>query len=186
MKVYAEILSQTAHLAEAPEYIRVLPLGHVSSEKGDFLVDNESFRMMKEHMQRRNIDIVIDYEHQTLRDVQAPAGGWIKELVLKNDGIFAKVEWTKKAREYLQNREYRYLSPVVLVRKKDRRASQIHSVALTNTPAINGMVPIVNSLKPIFESVPDLNDFQKEICRMLNISESDFIRYGMCGGVNEQ
>ena len=138
MEIYAEILSQTANLTEAPEYIMVLPLGYISSENGDFLVDRESFRMMKEHMERRAVDIVVDYEHQTLADIQAPAGGWIKELVLKSDGIFAKVEWTKRAKNYLRNREYRYLSPVVMVRKKDHRASQIHSVALTNTPAING------------------------------------------------
>ncbi|WP_261949169.1 phage protease [Paenibacillus melissococcoides] len=34
---------------------------------------------MKETFHRRALDIVIDYEHQTLEDVQAPAGGWIKE-----------------------------------------------------------------------------------------------------------
>lgn len=178
MEVYAEILSQPEKLTEAPEYIRVLPLGYISSEKGDFLVDSESFRMMKEHMEHRAVDIVIDYEHQTLRDVQAPAGGWIKELALKSDGIFAKVEWTKRAKDYLQNREYRYLSPVVMVRKKDRKASQIHSVALTNTPAINGMMPIVNSVKPLLETNQQLDDIQKKICRMLNISESDFVNYG--------
>lgn len=185
MEVYTEILSQTANLTEAPEYIRVLPLGYVSSEKGDFLVDNESFHMIKEHMEHRAIDIVIDYEHQTLRDVQAPAGGWIKELVLKSDGIFAKVEWTKKAIDYLQNREYRYLSPVVLVRKKDHKASQLHSVALTNTPAINGMMPIVNSEKLPLQTNAKLDDTQKKICRMLNMSKSDFIKYGMRCDANE-
>lgn len=181
MEMYTEILSQTANLADAPEYIRVLPLGQISSEKGDFLVDSESFRKMKEHMQHRAVDIVIDYEHQTLRDMQAPAGGWIKELVLKSDGIFAKVKWTKRAKSYLQNREYRYLSPVVMVRKKDRKALQIHSVSLTNTPAINGMIPIVNSVKPCLETNSQLDDIQKKICRMLNISESDFVNYGMRG-----
>ena len=179
MEVYTEILSQTANLTEAPEYIRVLPLGYVSSEKGDFLVDNESFRMMKEHMEHRAIDILIDYEHQTLRDVQAPAGGWIKELVLKSNGIFAKVEWTERARDYLQNREYRYLSPVVMVRKDDHKASQLHSVALTNTPAINCMITIVNSENPFLQTDTKLDDAQKRICRMLNISESDFVKYGM-------
>lgn len=175
MEAYTEILSQTANLTEAPEYIRVLPLGYVSSEKGDFIVDKESFGMMKEYMERRAIDIVIDYEHQTLRDEQAPAGGWIKELVLKSDGIFAKVEWTDKAKHYLKNKEYRYLSPVVLIRKKDRRVSQLHSVALTNIPAINGMTPIINSMKLPLKT--ELNDIQKKICRMLNISETDFINY---------
>lgn len=184
MEVYAEILPQKSDLMEAPEYIRVLPLGYISSEKGDFLVDSDSFRMMKEHMQHRGIDIVIDYEHQTLRDVQAPAGGWIKELVLKSDGIFAKVEWTKKAKGYLQNGEYRYLSPVVMVRKKDHKASQIHSVALTNTPAINGMMPIVNSMKLPLPEKTQLDDVQKKICRMLNISHSDFVKYGIGSDAN--
>lgn len=181
MEVYAEILSQSENLTEAPEYIRVLPLGYISSEKGDFLVDSESFRMMKEHMEHRAIDIVIDYEHQTLRDMQAPAGGWIKELILKSDGVFARVEWTKRARNYLQSREYKYISPVVIVRKKDHKASQLHSVALTNTPAINGMMPIVNSVKPFLETIPKLNEMQKKICRMLNLSESDFLNYGRNG-----
>lgn len=185
MEVYTEILSQTADLTEAPEYIRVLPLGYVSSEKGDFLVDNESFRMMKEHMEHRAIDIVVDYEHQTLKDVQAPAGGWIKDLVLKDDGIYANVEWTKKAREYLQNKEYRYLSPVVIVRKKDHKASQLHSAALTNTPAINGMTPIVNSVKPQLQTDRKLDDTQKQICSMLNISEDDFVKYGMGDNADE-
>lgn len=185
MEMHTEILSQDKNLTEAPEYIRVLPLGYISSEKGDFLVDKESFRMMKEHMERRAVDIVIDYEHQTLKDVQAPAGGWIKELVLKNHGIFAKVEWTKKAKDYLKNKEYRYLSPVVLVREKDHKALRIHSVALTNTPAINGMIPIVNSFKPFLETNTWLDDTQKKICRMLNINESDFATYMMRGGADE-
>ena len=63
MEIYAEILSHTANLTDAPEYIMVLPLGYISSENGDFLVDRESFRMMKEHMERRAVDIVVDYEH---------------------------------------------------------------------------------------------------------------------------
>lgn len=155
----------------------MLPCGYISSEKGDFIVDRESFQMMKEYMQHRKVDIVIDYEHQTLHDIQAPAGGWIKELMLKNDGIFAKVEWTARAKEYLKNKEYRYLSPVVLVRQKDKKASQLHSVALTNTPAINGMTPIINSIKAPEEKHMILEDTQKIICRMLNISENDFVKY---------
>lgn len=130
----------------APEEIKLLPIGFVHSEKGNFTVDNESFDLIQKAFKGRKLDIVIDYEHQTLENVQAPAGGWIKELKLGEDAIIAKVEWTPKAQEYLQNKEYRYLSPVVMVRNKDLKAIQIHSVALTNTPAIDGMFPIVNSL----------------------------------------
>lgn len=133
--------------------IKLLPMGLVKSQKGNFIVDEESFQAIKETFQRRALDIVIDYEHQTLEDVQAPAGGWIKELSLQDDAIVGKVEWTPKAEEYLKNKEYRYLSPVVLVRKSDQKAVVLHSVALTNTPAIDGMYPIINSL--------DISDYEE-------------------------
>ncbi len=143
---YKQVMILTGgDLGGCPDRIKILPVGVVNSEKGSFTVDEESYRAMKAEMQRRGIDIVVDYEHQTLKDVQAPAGGWVKELIYTPEAIEAKVEWTQKAQEYLKNKEYRYLSPVVLTRKKDNKAVALHSLALTNTPAINGMFAIVNS-----------------------------------------
>jgi phage I-like protein len=140
------IYALTNDIGQCPEEVKILPVGTVNSEKGDFIVDRESYKEMKAEMQRRGIDIVIDYEHQTLKDVQAPAGGWVKDLIYTPEAIIAKVEWTPKAKEYLKNKEYRYLSPVVLTRKSDSKAVVLHSLALTNTPAINGMFAIVNSV----------------------------------------
>ena len=140
------IYTLTNDIGQCPEEVKILPVGTVNSEKGDFIVDLESYKEMKAEMQRRGIDIVIDYEHQTLKDVQAPAGGWVKDLIYTPEAIVAKVEWTPKAKEYLKNKEYRYLSPVVLTRKSDSKAVVLHSLALTNTPAINGMFAIVNSV----------------------------------------
>lgn len=140
------IYTLTNDIGQCPEEVKILPVGTVNSEKGDFIVDQESYKEMKAEMQRRGIDIVIDYEHQTLKDVQAPAGGWVKDLIYTPEAIVAKVEWTPKAKEYLKNKEYRYLSPVVLTRKSDSKAVVLHSLALTNTPAINGMFTIVNSV----------------------------------------
>ena len=128
-----------------PEEIKILPLGMVHNVHQDFLVDDESCRAIINQFANRKIDLVIDYEHQTLFNVQAPAGGWIKEIRKGEDALIAKVEWTPKAQEYLKNKEYRYLSPVVNVRKSDGRAVSISSVALTNTPAITGMFAVVNS-----------------------------------------
>lgn len=128
-----------------PEEIKILPLGMVHNVHQDFMVDDESCQAIINQFKNRKLDLVIDYEHQTLKDIQAPAGGWIKDIWMGKDALVAKVEWTPKAREYLQNKEYRYLSPVVLVRKSDGKAVALHSVALTNTPAIDGMFAIVNS-----------------------------------------
>ena len=129
----------------APEVIKLIPLGQVESQKGTFLADEESLEQINRQFKARGIDLVVDYEHQTLKDVQAPAAGWIKELFLQDGAISAKVEWTKKAEEYLKNREYRYLSPVIRNRKQDGKVIGLHSVALTNTPAINHMFSIVAS-----------------------------------------
>ena len=134
-----------ASLEGVPREVKILPLGRVQSMKGTFEVDDESCRTIMAQFKGRHLDLVIDYEHQTLKDVQAPAGGWIKDIYKGDDALVAKVEWTPKAQEYLKNREYRYLSPVVTVRRKDRKAIGLHSVALTNTPAIDGMFAIVNS-----------------------------------------
>ena len=162
---------QGVELSGVPTDIKILPLGKVHSQKGDFEVDEESFELIRKQFKDRKLDLVIDYEHQTLADVQAPAGGWIKDLYKGEDAIMAKVEWTPKAAEYLKNKEYRYLSPVVLVRKKDHKATAIHSVALTNTPAIDGMFALVNSL--------DIEDFEggktmdlKELAKLLGLPET--------------
>lgn len=158
---------QGIDVSGVPAEIKILPLGRVHSQKGDFNVDKESFELIRKQFKGRKVDIVIDYEHQTLADVQAPAGGWIKDLYLGADAVMAKVEWTKKAAEYLRNKEYRYLSPVVLVRKRDKKAMALHSAALTNTPAIDGMFALVNSLD--IEDIPeggnsmDLKEFAKAL-----------------------
>ncbi len=161
---------QGIDVSGVPAEIKILPLGRVHSQKGDFNVDKESFELIRRQFKGRKVDIVIDYEHQTLADVQAPAGGWIKDLYLGTDAVMAKVEWTKKAAEYLRNKEYRYLSPVVLVRKKDQKAMALHSAALTNTPAIDGMFALVNSLD--IEEIEGGNSMDlKELAKALGLPE---------------
>ena len=163
---------QGVELSGVPTEIKILPLGRVHSQKGDFNVDEESFELIRKQFKDRKLDLVIDYEHQTLSDVQAPAGGWIKDLYKGEDAIIAKVEWTPKAAEYLKNKEYRYLSPVVLVRKRDQKATAIHSVALTNTPAIDGMFALVNSLD--IEDISEGGNIMdlKELAKALGLPET--------------
>lgn len=166
-----KLIVSSAEIEGAPEVVKILPLGKVKSQKGDFLVDEESYRAIKNTFLKRGLDIVVDYEHQTLENVQAPAGGWIKQMFIQDGAIAAKVEWTPKAQEYLKNKEYRYLSPVVLVRKSDSKAVVLHSVALTNTPAIDGMYPIVNSIDIEFEGGNETMDLLKQLAVLLGLSE---------------
>jgi len=140
-----EILKE---IKDIPNEFQLLPYGRIDIEgEPPAYVDEESIASVIANFARRGNDMVIDYEHQTLKDVQAPAAGWIKRLVDKGrEGIWAVVEWTERAKEYLKNREYRYFSPVFWVAKEGRRVVRIENVALTNLPKINQLRPIVAKL----------------------------------------
>lgn len=120
--------------------IKVLPLGEVTTTKGDFVVDNTSINLILSTFKKRGLDIVVDYEHQSVTDKMAIASGWIKDLFVEDDALVGLVEWTEMAKEQIKNKQYKYLSPTVLIQNK--RAVRLHSVALTNTPAIDNMYPL--------------------------------------------
>lgn len=143
---------------EVPREILVAPWGEVASANGTFVFDDEAARLTIEAFAAHGTDVPVDYEHQTLGGKyasptgQAPAAGWIRWLTVRRPdesdapGLYAGVEWTEPAAAQIASRQYRYLSPVAIVRKSDGRMAALHSAALTNKPAIAGMRPIVNRL----------------------------------------
>ncbi|OSI25068.1 transcriptional regulator [Neisseria dumasiana] len=88
-------------------------------------------------------DLVVDYEHATLKAAetgqQNPAAGWISKYVWDDErGLMGEVKWTERAKSMIDSGEYRYLSPVL---EYDTQGNVVglHSVALTNAPALDGM-----------------------------------------------
>ena len=162
-------------LSGAPEEIKILPLGTVKSTKGTFLVDDDSVEMILKSFKDRKIDLVVDYEHQTMLNIQAPASGWITELKKGPDAIVGRVEWTAKAKEYLKNREYRYLSPVINV-LENRRVSSIQSVALTNSPAIDGMPAVCKDGLLKGEKTMDLKKLIEALGLAEDATEEDIMK----------
>jgi len=134
-----------------PTEIQIVPLGiHTDSRTGHkFKITEADIEAIVANTKNFHNMRPIDYEHQTLKNVEAPAAGWIPKLLSKGkDGLWATaIEWTDKAKKYLAAREYRFLSPVLFSSKKDvdgyYRPVFFHSAALTNTPAIDGMEPLV-------------------------------------------
>lgn len=97
----------------------------------------------------REIDLVIDYEHQTLHKEKngqpAPAAGWFSgaDLIWRDgEGLFAKVDLTQRAQDHIAAKEYKYLSPVFYYKKGTGEILGLHSAALTNTPNIDGMAEL--------------------------------------------
>jgi hypothetical protein len=166
---------------EGTKTIRLCPDGEVRSKKGAFVMDAEAAREIIEAFAAHATDIVIDYEHAGLGgpyaapDGKAPAAGWIKRLEFKPGvGLLAGVAWNEKAREAIWAGEYRYLSPVFLVRKSDRRAVELDSAAMTNRPAIPAMEPLAASTRGLVQvahaEVPD--DFVAALRSALGLEES--------------
>lgn len=87
---------------------------------------------------------VVDYEHQTLRKEEngqpAPAAGWYTDLQWREgEGLFARVQLTARAADYIASGEYQYFSPVFLYHPTTGDVLDVQMGALTNAPAIDGM-----------------------------------------------
>ena len=132
----------------APDTFQVLPFGRIDIEgEPPAYLDDGSMDSIIANFERRGNRMVVDYEHQTLMDVQAPASGWISQMINKGkQGLWAAVEWTDKAKEYIANKEYLYFSPVFWVSAKERKVVAIKNIALTNDPKVNHLRPIIAKL----------------------------------------
>lgn len=90
----------------------------------------------------RGKDLVVDYDHQSVcSGVRAPAAGWITALAAGGDALVAEVNWTEEGAAALSGRQYRYHSPVIVFGRG--RPCALHSVALTNHPALHRYAPLV-------------------------------------------
>jgi phage I-like protein len=159
-----------------PEWLRILPLGRVElvDRREPLEVDKDSLKAMVTAFTSRGVDLVIDYEHQSLNGDRAPAAGWIKHLEARADGLWARVEWTDQAREYLANREYRYFSPVLRLDPESRKPLVLMHLGLTNVPAIKSLPPLVakagsdsRQIGPGDSMTPEVVGARKEETEML-------------------
>jgi phage I-like protein len=128
-----------------PVEFQILPYGAVAlADDKPILVDEAAMESVIADFRAKQEDLVIDYEHQTETGAEAPAAGWIKNIIARGkDGLWVVVEWTERAREYLRAKEYRYYSPVFKYNKMDRRLLSIERLALTNAPRFLALKPIV-------------------------------------------
>lgn len=79
----------------------------------------------------------VDYEHAidklAPKGLPAPAAGWISRMEARPDGIWGLVEWTPNAVRQITEKEYRFLSPVIM-HSPDLEIKAIVRASLTNNP----------------------------------------------------
>lgn len=161
-------IGKSIELKGIPERIQITPLGILFHKVyGRFEVTREDVAQMVANFNLQENDTLIDYEHQTLLNVEAPAAGWIKKLVDEGgDGLWADpVEWLERAKGYIEKKEYKYLSPVITYNNKNPKTGEnigtvLHSCGLTNTPFITGIKPLVskNILKEEVEMIEKIKE----------------------------
>ncbi|MCR9073910.1 MAG: phage protease [Alphaproteobacteria bacterium] len=141
MAVIAHLMRQLqADQGEAPKWVHLLPAGTFQGRdgRGPFSIDDA--KALLAASQDPGLDMVIDYDHQTDYAAVpkvggvAPAAGWVRGFDIRDDGIWAHVDWTPKAAAMIVAREYRYISPVFAADKKTGKVARLLRAALTNTP----------------------------------------------------
>ena len=160
-----EIISDTIDNGEI-ENVHLVPIGdYKGSDKDGNPIDEhitkESLDQIAEKLNSGD-DVLCDIDHQSCKpgvERDSKAAGWFHKFVVDPvKGLFASLKLTKKGREIVENREYRYVSPVFSL-NEDGTVSDLHSVALTNTPAFKGYItPIINSESSSSETNENLKE----------------------------
>ena len=152
--------------------VHIAPIGtfNGSNSQGNPVKENitkESLENLAEKLNQGD-EILADIDHQSCKpgvERDTRAAGWFSKFVVDPiKGLFAKIKLTKKGRELIENREYRYFSPTFML-DENGSPTDLHSVSLTNLPAFKGYI------KPILNSEPNT----KEIIEM-EVTKDDLIQ----------
>lgn len=137
----------TIDVSGVPSEFRLLKAGVNAYKGGELLFDEQAAASVMSRYQSRGIQLMADYEHQSLRDdltgpVPAAAKRWTPE-VRGGELIAADITWTARAKQMLADGEYRYFSIACAVEPKTNRVVEIINFALTNLPAADRIEPLV-------------------------------------------
>lgn len=135
---------------EANGRVQLLPFGWFEAQDGRggrWYVGDENGYALADDINNTAIDLMIDYEHQTLyiqdNGKGNPAAGWItKAEYISGEGLFADVRWTPQATQEIKDGVYRYLSPLFLT-DGSGMVIKVLNAALTNRPALHNLQEVV-------------------------------------------
>jgi len=121
-------------------------LGHW---QGAFEVTEDDLSVMVENFHRFTNALLFDYGHESVFNSAALASGWGHEMEIGKGGsaLYTDTEWTEKAAGHITAGELKYISPVIMFSTIDPYTAEdigpsIWTVALLNTPFLDGMDPV--------------------------------------------
>jgi len=111
-------------------------------------------------------DFPIDYNHASLdarkTGAVAPAAGWVDHTTLeaRPDGIYGRVQWNSEAVNHLNEREFRYISPVFTFSPKTGKTLAYKGSGLTHYPNLGDLTPVANEQEdnPMDEIIEEIRE----------------------------
>jgi phage I-like protein len=180
--------------ADANGWQQLLPAGLFRAVDGrpfdvpgnHWFIDAEVANQLIALANQRTNDLVIDYEHQTLKAEEngepAPASGWFKAMEWREgSGLWIKPKWTPRATDFIKNGEYKFLSAVFPYDATTGRPLRLHSAALVNRPGIDGMqavealaaLSLTSTPKPTITTEHSMDELLKAMLAQLGIVIED-------------
>jgi phage I-like protein len=121
--------------------------------KQKFAVTRDDLKQIVANFRKRDADVVVDYEHSTLRaddGVPTPTAGWLKRVDDEPDAqgvLWGWVEYTQQGMASVQAKDYKYASPVIEWSRRDKKTGEQQGATVTS---------IALTKQPLFENLPEL------------------------------
>lgn len=147
--------------------VQIAPIGNFTGSDKDGnpipeKLSEEALYSLAEKLNSSGEEVLCDIDHASTRlgcEKDSKAAGWFSQFFVSPlKGLWAKIKLTTLGKKLVEDREYRFLSPVFSLNENGEPVD-LHSVAFTNVPAFK------NHIKPILNS--ESNEiFNKEIISM--------------------
>lgn len=161
--------------ADTPgEICVVIPGQWEGHPAGDYSITEQDIEEMVANFNVEKREILFDYDHNSLWG-SSKSAGWGQSLEVRDGKIYAKVEWTPEGKKAVENKEYKYLSNVLIFNyydpnNKELVGSYLHSVALTNVPFQKDLPKIMNKM---FPKNKNEGEEMKEILKALGVKTEE-------------
>ncbi len=127
-------------------WIPILKTGYVESKQLEITKEDLESILTAYHDKARgeNIEIPVVSTHSG-----SEADGWVKDLKIQDNVLYALIEFTDTGKEKIEKRIYRYVSPEIIYNYKGKNGKKYKAVlfriALTNIPALD-LTPLDKAL----------------------------------------
>lgn len=135
--------------AGVPDWVHLLPAARpgekvaTADQRGPYVMGNAAEIIAASFASSDALEV--DVNHATY--IAAPQGGrsdavgWVKEMQVREDGIWGRVEWNAEGARLVGERAYRKISPVIIHDPK-KTILRIANVSLVNRPNLRGLTAL--------------------------------------------